>query len=99
MDDMWRLTQQNDYFMGTVFASQEIFPEVLGSCGPIYALEHLKPLIPETGHGIMTVSDWKSRIKAAVLIIDYLKELDANGHDPVKLCDMRFSSFGISENK
>lgn len=99
MNDMWRLTQQNDYLMGTVFAAQEIFPEVFGSCGSLFAVEHLNSLIRDTGRGMMSVSDWKSRIKASVLILDYLKELDANAQDPIKLCEVKFNSFGISGNK
>lgn len=99
IDDMWQLVQHNDYLMGTVFAAQEIFPEVFGTCGPLFAIEHLNPLIREMGRGMMSLSDWKSRIKAAVLILDYLKELDANAQDPIKLCNVKFNNFGISGNK
>lgn len=99
IDDMWQLVQQNDYLMGTVFAAQEIFPEVYGSCGPLFVVEHLNPLIRESTRGLMGLSDWKSRIKAAVLILDYLKELEANTQDPIKLCNVKFSNFGISGNK
>lgn len=99
VDDMWRVVQQNDYLMGSVFAAQEIFPEVYGSCGSLFAIEHLNPLIRESNRGLMSLSDWKSRIKAAVLILDYLKELDANAQDPIKLCNVKFSNFGISGNK
>lgn len=100
MNDMWRMIQQNDYIMGIVFAAQEIFPDILGSCGSLYALEYLEPIIRQRRRGInMITSDWRSRIKAAVLILDYLKELDTNTQDPIKVCDFRITNFGISGNK
>lgn len=103
MNDMWRMIQQNDYIMGIVFAAQEIFPDILGSCGSLYALEYLEPIVRQRRRGInmLTLSDWRSRIKAAVLILDYLKELDTNinTQDPIKVCDFRITNFGISGNK
>ena len=100
MDDIWRLIQDSDFLMAKAFEQQELFATVIGQCGNVYAIEYMESLMENTGLGIMSIVDWKTRIKSAVLILDYLKELDKmENKEAIKLCEIKFRNFGISENK
>ena len=47
MLNFWRLFKDNNYMMSKLYDEENLFPTVLGSCGPYYATENLNILKTE----------------------------------------------------
>ena len=54
MKNLWALVQDNEYVLAKLFQSYELFPKVYGSCGGLYAVEHLEPLTFPSMFGTVT---------------------------------------------
>ncbi len=44
MKNLWALVQDNEYVLAKLYEDYELFPKVYGTCGGLYAVEHLEPL-------------------------------------------------------
>lgn len=42
--------------------------------------------------------DWKHRLQKAILILDYIEEMDSMTPEPITMCDINFNQFGIADN-
>jgi len=45
MKNLWALIQDNEYVFSKVYEHHNLFPKVYGTCGGLYAVEHLDPLL------------------------------------------------------
>lgn len=97
MDNVWILIQDNEYLLTNVFAEQDVFPQLLGTCGPYFAVEYLEH-IPDSS-SLLSFSDsredWGYRLKISTLIVALLDELDSSFKDPMHLCDIKLEHFGL----
>ncbi|XP_056635687.1 divergent protein kinase domain 1C [Diorhabda carinulata] len=101
MDNLWMLLQDNEYLLSALFAEKDVFPQLLGTCGPYYAVEYLEP-IPAMS-SFLTASDsmenWGKRLKLGVLILDLLEKLETKFREPFHLCDLKIEHFGLIKNQ
>ncbi|KAJ8973756.1 hypothetical protein NQ317_018344 [Molorchus minor] len=100
MDNLWFLLQDNEYLLSTLFTDKDVFPQLLGTCGPYFAVEYLEP-VPDLS-SLLTVSDsledWGKRLQVGVQILDLLEELETDFREPFHLCDIKIEHFGHQEN-
>lgn len=97
MNVAWNLIQDNDFLIATLFEDRELFPKIYGFCGSTFFSEFLgEPLKVETRD--MSLMGYKYNVKIAVLIMDYIEELEQARPDFV-MCDMRIEKFGIVDNR
>jgi hypothetical protein len=98
MRSSWDLIHSNNYLFGLLYEDKEIYPKIYGTCGTFLISEYLEPLKHRARFDVDLV-DWRNHIKAAILIMDYLEELEANKPIAFGFCDMEFKYFGISDNR
>ncbi|CAH1180522.1 unnamed protein product [Phaedon cochleariae] len=100
MDDLWLLLQDNEYLLSALFTDKDVFPQLLGTCGPYFAVEYLEP-VPASS-SLLTASDsrenWGQRLKVALQILDLLEELETGFREPFHLCDLKLRHFGSVKN-
>ncbi|KAK5642543.1 hypothetical protein RI129_008710 [Pyrocoelia pectoralis] len=99
MDNIWILIQDNEYLIAKAYADREIFPHVMGTCGPYFGLEFIESL-PETYSLLYdqdTKINWKRNVKYAIMMMELLEELDNNFREPLHMCDVKIRDFGITE--
>ncbi|XP_028134154.2 divergent protein kinase domain 1C [Diabrotica virgifera virgifera] len=101
IDNLWLLLQDNEYLLSALFTDKDVFPQLLGTCGPYFAVEYLEP-IPSMS-SLLTASDsmenWGKRLKLAVQILDLLEKLETKFREPFHLCDLKLEHFGIVKNQ
>lgn len=101
MDNLWFLLQDNEYLLSTLFTDKDVFPQLLGTCGPYFAVEYLEP-VPDIS-SLLTISDsredWGRRLKVAVQILDLLDELETGFREPFHLCDIKIQHFGFVKGR
>lgn len=99
MDDLWILLQDNEYLLSKIYEDKDIFPNVLGTCDTIFAMEHLNPL--ENIPTYLTISnnkeDWGKNLRLAVLFVELIEKLDEDFTEPHHICDVRIENFASSE--
>lgn len=100
MDNVWRLLQDNEYLALLLYAKFDIFPQLVGSCGSLYAVQKLHP-ISRYSH-LMSLYDskgeWVKRIKLSVMILDFLKQLENGLPEPLHICDVKIDHFGVTRD-
>ena len=96
--NVWSLLQDNEYVLSKLYASVDIFPTLLGSCGGLYVVEALEPLsFPPRYFAKLSFNQWAQRVSVTLAILDLLDELENVFEDPVHLCDVKPEHFGISD--
>ena len=43
--NVWSLIQDNEYVLSKLHASLDVFPTLMGTCGGLYVVEALEPLV------------------------------------------------------
>lgn len=97
IDNLWFLLQDNEYLLSTLFTDKDVFPQLLGTCGPYFAVEYLDAL-PDTSSLLKlsdTLEDWSKRLRIAIQILDLLEELETGFREPFHLCDIKMDHFGV----
>lgn len=72
------LLQSREYLFSRIFSDRDIFPEILGTCGNIYAVEYLES---PSFNSIFTLDDkaeWSERMKLAVAVMEFVEETETN---------------------
>ena len=96
--NVWSLLQDNEYVLSKLYASVDIFPTLLGTCGGLYVVEALEPLaFPPRYFAKLSFNQWAQRVSVTLAILDLLDELENVFEDPVHLCDVKPEHFGISD--
>nr|XP_023025442.1 protein FAM69C isoform X1 [Leptinotarsa decemlineata] len=97
MDNLWVLLQDNEYLLSALFTDKDVFPQLLGTCGPYFAVEYLEPITDISS--LITVTDsrenWGKRLRLAVQILDLIEELETGFREPFHLCDIKMQHFGL----
>jgi hypothetical protein len=95
MNNLWALLQDHEYLAIRLFAEQEIFPTLIGSCGEYFAVEYAESL----PSGVIWDHEneiWAERLRNAVLILELIERLESTPMLPLRLCDVRLNHFGKS---
>ncbi|XP_017781122.1 PREDICTED: protein FAM69C [Nicrophorus vespilloides] len=97
MDNIWVLLQDNEYLLSNIFTERDIFPQLLGTCGPYFAVEYMDPI-----QGISSIlsfaedkEEWSVRLRTAIQIIELIEEMENGFQEPFHLCDIKLEHFGI----
>ncbi|XP_011555314.3 divergent protein kinase domain 1C [Plutella xylostella] len=100
MANIWSLLQDNEYLAMTLYEKYDVFPKLVGSCGSMFAVQHLKS-ISGFWH-LITLYDskeeWRNRIKIALKIMELLNTLEKLPPDALHICDVKMSHFGITDD-
>lgn len=101
MDSLWHLLQDNEYLLSTIFTDKDIFPQLIGTCGPYFAVEYLEPVPFSSAIFTMgdTLEEWGQRLKFALQILELLDELETSFREPFHLCDIKLDHFGYIKNR
>lgn len=101
MDNLWKLLQDNEYILSTIYSDRDVFPQIIGTCGRFYAVEYLKPI--DTIPSLFLVSDsrkdWGQRLRIAIMMMEFIDELDIGFHEPFHMCDVKINHFGLSKGE
>lgn len=98
LETVWKFVHSNEYNIANLFESEELFPKIYGICGDYYAREFVEPLIKNVEGGEISLYEWKIRIKASILIVDFVEELN-NYQTPLTICDVNVQFFSISDDR
>ncbi|KAF2892925.1 hypothetical protein ILUMI_13261, partial [Ignelater luminosus] len=99
MDNIWILIQDNEYLLSSAYSNRDVFPQVLGTCGPYFAVEYVEPM-PEPFSILYdkdTRENWGQNLKYSLLLMELLEELENNFKEPLHLCDVKLRDFGVTD--
>jgi len=103
MQSMWSLLQQDEYVFMKYLAGVKYVPSILGTCGHMYAVEFAPPgrlFTPNVLHmsdfSVNQAPSWEERLATALLLIELLRVFDEHFHEPLHICDLKGSNFGIN---
>lgn len=100
MENVWLLLQDNEYLALALYEKFNLFPKLYGTCGSYYAVQKLSP-ISEFWHLTSlydSQEEWKRRVKISLIILDYLLQLEVGLPEPLLLCDVKISHFGVTND-
>ncbi|KAF4532101.1 hypothetical protein B566_EDAN006195 [Ephemera danica] len=95
MQNLWELLQDHEYLAIRLFAEQEIFPNLVGSCGGFFAVEYAEHL----SIGVIWDHEddtWSERLRDSMLILELLERLESTASSPLRFCDVHSQHFGKS---
>lgn len=100
LQNAWSLLQNNEYLALSLYEKYGIFPKLMGSCGPMYAVQKLESI---SGYWhLMTLYDsqeeWERRIKISLMILDFLLLLEERLPEPLHFCDVKMNNFGVTSD-
>ena len=101
MKTMWSLVQDDEYVFSKLGQDLNLFPTIYGSCGSLYIVEEVEPLSFKSASSWgkeIPFKEFARRATIAMAIMDYLDELDSVFDEPLHLCDVKTSHFGISKS-
>ena len=98
MKTMWSLVQDDEYVYSRLSQELGLFPTIYGSCGSLYIVEEVEPLSFKAALWGKEISfkSFAERATVAMAVMDFLEELDTVFDEPIHLCDIKASHFGIS---
>ncbi|XP_012157210.1 protein FAM69C [Ceratitis capitata] len=92
MEAYWMLFNWNDYVMFKLFEDEEIFPKILGNCGPFFISERLT--VRENNRNYEALKKRRYFVK----FLEYVLRLEAMKPDPLKICNMKLNNFGLTKD-
>ena len=101
MKTMWSLLQDDEYVFSKLGQDLNLFPTIYGNCGSLYIVEEVEPLSFKSASSWgkeIPFKEFAKRATIAMAIIDFLDELDTVFEEPLHLCDIKTSHFGISKH-
>lgn len=98
MNNIWMLVQSNEYLATVLYQQFHIFPELMGSCGTLYAVEKMQMLTDYTHFLNLydSLHNWRARVKISLAILDYLQVLEQGVPEPLYICDVKLNHFGTT---
>ena len=100
MKSIWSLSQQDEYLFLQYFSENQFLPDMLGSCGHVYAMEYapstevLEPTLFQWSH--THAFTWPERVDIALKLLDVIRSSEADYKEPLHYCDVKGANFGIS---
>ena len=99
MNSIWSLTQQSEYVLLQYFNENKYLPRVLGTCGHVYAVEYLPSGLLDPDLFYAAKSDtWRKRAQLALGILDLLSSFEKDFEEPLHMCDIKGSNFGVTKD-
>ncbi|XP_017479679.1 PREDICTED: protein FAM69C [Rhagoletis zephyria] len=95
MLNFWRLFKDNNYLMGKLFDDDGLFSTIGGACGPVYIVEHLKPLELRNSFTRFFLNSPPEQMLFKRLL-NYIMRLDMIRPDPLKICKIDLYNFGFT---
>ncbi|KAI5637086.1 protein-kinase domain of FAM69 domain-containing protein [Phthorimaea operculella] len=100
MENVWALIQDNEYLALILYEKFGIFPDLIGTCGSMYAVRQLATI---SGYWhLMTLYDseeeWLKRVKLSIMILDFLSRLETGLPEPLLICNVKMSNFGVTSD-
>lgn len=93
MNNLWQLSQDNEYVTLMINEHSRLFPRILASCGTFYAMEYAQP-ISQLDMFSDRLEDFIQRIRQAEMILKLLKGLETSFEQPLHMCDVKLEHFG-----
>ena len=96
---LWALAEQREYLFLQYFSNIKFFPKILGFCGHVYAMEHLPQYVGAPMYDFeLTINPrtWQENVKIALNLLEMVKFLDENYHEPIYMCDVKSEHFGVT---
>ncbi|XP_054732666.1 divergent protein kinase domain 1C [Anastrepha obliqua] len=97
MLNFYQLFKDHNYLMSKLFEDEELFPTILGTCGPYYAVEDLKTTEMRNFFTRYFLGDAPQQMLFKRLL-DYIARLDMVRPDPLKICKVNLHQFGLTSN-
>lgn len=98
MQSIWDHMHNNQYILSILAEEEEFFPKNYGICDKYYAQEYAPSLIENAKGGHITELEWKKRIRASILILDFVEELK-KFKMPLTMCSVDVHYFAISDDR
>ncbi|KAL3285390.1 hypothetical protein HHI36_019495 [Cryptolaemus montrouzieri] len=101
IDSISTLILDNEFLILSVLPGNDIFPRLIGTCGPYYATEYIEPVWMRSSLLALTDSEteWIQRLQISAQILELLKRLATEMHEPIHLCDVELEHFGFFEDE
>ncbi|XP_055609659.1 divergent protein kinase domain 1C [Uranotaenia lowii] len=100
MRHSWNLIQNHEYMMMSLFNENELFPYAGDNCAEMFASEYLNAIDFDDDRfyysNHIPLDRWRYHIKVAVLVLDYVTELDQH---EIQMCHVDLTRFGINNNR
>ncbi|KAL1401061.1 hypothetical protein pipiens_006926 [Culex pipiens pipiens] len=99
MRDSWNLVQNHEYVMLNMYDEKDLFPYIAENCGEMFVTEYLNAVefVEDQRYGShIDLDRWRYHIKIAVLILDYVAELEQH---ELQMCHVDLRRFGINNNR
>lgn len=94
------ILEQKEFVFLAVFRNLTHIPRLFGSCQSIYAVEYATPLSEMFPTFSASRIDYNLRLKIAIGLLDLLVEFRVTKFGELKICNVKKSDFGITnENK
>lgn len=100
IENIRTLIDDNEYMALVLYERFDVFPKLVGTCGTLYAVQKLNTV---SGYWhLMTLYDsydeWIKRIKLAIKIIEFLVRLENGVPEPLLICNVKMSHFGMTDD-
>ena len=95
---LWALVEQREYLFLQYFSDNKFLPKILGFCGYVYAMEHLPQYVGVPMYNFELTIDprtWQEKIKIALSLLEMVKFLNENYHEPLYICDVKSEHIGV----
>lgn len=100
VENIRALIEDNEYLALILYERFDVFPKLIGTCGPLYAVQKLNT-VSGFWH-LMTLydshDDWIKRIKIAIKIIEFLVRLENGLPEPLLICNVKMTHFGVTDD-
>ncbi|CAG5122577.1 unnamed protein product [Candidula unifasciata] len=93
----WSVVLQNEYRISKVFSDWDVFPQIYGSCGPLYIAENVPGVTPFNtilSYFVPGYQSWKNRAQTAIAILHLVQHMEMMEY-PLHLCDVKSPHFGV----
>ena len=81
-----------EYLFSVLLKDANIFPEVYGACGNVFAVENVPD--EQIEGSLMDSRSWSTRARIGLGMLDMIERLDNTPYGTLYLCDIRFANFG-----
>ncbi|XP_044736797.1 divergent protein kinase domain 1C [Chrysoperla carnea] len=100
MMNAWALLQDHEYLCSTLFIDYDLFPQLIGTCGPYFAVEYVEPIQYSSLFSLNEdKEEWSKQIKLSLLVLKLIEELENTFIEPFHLCDIKLQHFGLTKEK
>ncbi|KAL3860042.1 hypothetical protein ACJMK2_010215 [Sinanodonta woodiana] len=98
IQSIWSLAMQDEYLFMKLHQNFQFVPKLYGSCGMFYLTEFTPPGDNLNSMIYKPPSDWYVRANIALQILEMLRSIETNLHEPLHLCDIKGENFGIGSD-